>query len=117
MSNELESERTEEIKRERKARILLENLGDEFAKGITEYEQKARSLKHRHDEALFFRERPDQLILHISESWLDERMQMKAAAPCGTADRSTIVEKLSMEIESFIQSKQAVRFRNVDGNI
>lgn len=104
----------EEIKRERKARILLENLCDEFAKGITEYEQKARSLKLRPDEGLFFRERPDQLILHISESWLDERMQMEAAAPCGTANKSTIVEKLSMEIESFLQSKQAVRYRNVD---
>ncbi|KAK1376734.1 hypothetical protein POM88_032927 [Heracleum sosnowskyi] len=123
VSNELESERTlrkhsesllrklarelaevksslsnseEEIKREREARILLENLCDEFAKGITEYEHKARSLKHRPDE--------------------DERMQMKAAAPCGTSDNSAIItEKLSIEIESFLQSKQAVRFRNVDG--
>ncbi|KAK1376682.1 Intracellular protein transporter USO1-like protein [Heracleum sosnowskyi] len=143
VSNELESERTlrkhsesllrklarelaevksslsnseEEIKREREARILLENLCDEFAKGITEYEQKARSLKHRPDEGFFFREHPNQLILHISESWLDERMQMKAAAPCGTSDNSAIItEKLSIEIESFLQSKQAVRFRNVDG--
>ncbi|XP_074333458.1 uncharacterized protein LOC141671192 isoform X2 [Apium graveolens] len=103
----------EEIKRERKARILLENLCDEFAIGITEYEQKARSLKHRPDKGVFCRERPEQLILHISESWLDERMQMKVAAtPCA---KSTIVEKLSMEIESFLQSKQAVRFKNVNG--
>lgn len=106
----------EETKRERKAWILLENLCDEFAKGITEYEQKVRSLKHSPDEGLSFRERPEQLILHISESWLDERMQMKLAeAPCGTSNKSTIVEKLSMEIESFLQSKQAVRFKNVNG--
>lgn len=106
----------EEIKREREARILLENLCDEFAKGITEYDQKARSLRHMPDEGLFFREHPEQLILHISESWLDERMQMKlAAARGGTASKSTIVEKLSMEIESFLQSKQAVHSKNVHG--
>lgn len=106
----------EEIKRERKARILLENLCDEFAKGITDYEQKVRFLKHRPDEGLIPRECPDLLILHISESWLDERMQMKlAAAPCAPADKSTIVDKLSLEIESFLQAKQPVLSRNVDG--
>lgn len=104
-----------ELDRERKSRILLENLCDEFSKGIRDYEQELWSLKHKPDKELIMRESPERLILHISEAWLDERMQMKAAeARCDHAERNTIVEKLSFEIETFLQAKQPALLGNTD---
>ncbi|CBI40463.3 unnamed protein product, partial [Vitis vinifera] len=97
-----------ELEREKKARILLEDLCDEFAKGIREYEQEVRSLKHKPEKDRVARENSDRLVLHISEAWLDERMQMKLAeARCDVAEKNTIVDKLSFEIETFLRAKQS----------
>ncbi|KAM7508601.1 hypothetical protein LguiA_019054 [Lonicera macranthoides] len=99
-----------ELERERKARILLENLCDEFAKGIRDYEQEVRMMKQKPDKERVIKEQPERLILHISEAWLDERMQMKLAD--GRSDpneKNTIVDKLSSEIETFLQAKQSKR--------
>ncbi|KAK9279418.1 hypothetical protein L1049_013097 [Liquidambar formosana] len=105
-----------ELERERKARILLEDLCDEFAEGIRDYEQEVRYLKHKPDKDRIGRENPDRLVLHISEAWLDERMQMKLAeARNDLAEKSTIVDKLSFEIETFLQAKQSVSSR-INGN-
>lgn len=95
--------------RERKARSLLEDLCDEFAKGIRDYEQEVRHLKHKPDKDLLSRESPDRLILHLSEAWLDERMQMKQDDAKGS-----IVDKLSIEIETFLQAKVAKQPLNSD---
>ncbi|XP_057980501.1 uncharacterized protein At5g41620-like isoform X2 [Malania oleifera] len=98
-----------EFERERRARILLEDLCDEFAKGIRDYEQKVRSLKHKPEKDRAGKENPDRLVLHISEAWLDERMQMKLTeARSDTAEKKSIVDKLSFEIETFLRAKESV---------
>ncbi|KAI6702553.1 hypothetical protein NL676_011689 [Syzygium grande] len=97
-----------ELEREKKARILLENLCDEFAKGIRDYEQVVRSLKHGPIKESIVRESLDRLILHISEAWLDERMQMKLAeSHDDVTGKDTVVDKLSSDIESFLQTKRS----------
>ncbi|KAK6285741.1 hypothetical protein POUND7_011920 [Theobroma cacao] len=101
-----------ELERERKARILLENLCDEFARGIREYEQEVRFLKHKHEIDQVDGENPERLILHISEAWLDERMQMKLAeGQTDPAEKNTIVDKLSLDIESFLEAKRSTGSR------
>ncbi|GMI75922.1 hypothetical protein HRI_001261500 [Hibiscus trionum] len=88
-----------ELERERKTRILLENLCDEFARGV-------QCLKHKH--VVDHGEGPERLILHISEAWLDERMQMKPAG------RNTIVDKLSLDIQTFLQAKRGIGLRKCE---
>ncbi|KAL5572035.1 hypothetical protein UlMin_021632 [Ulmus minor] len=98
-----------ELERESKARILLENLCDEFAKGIRDYEQEFRSLKHKTKEDLSEMDDPDSFIIHISEAWLDERMQMKLAeSDNNIVEECTIVDKLGFDIATFLQAKRAV---------
>ncbi|KAK6918280.1 hypothetical protein RJ641_016702 [Dillenia turbinata] len=96
-----------ELERERKARILLEDLCDEFAIGISDYEQEVRSLKHKSKQEHSIREDPDRLVLHISEAWLDERVQMKLAEARGDLnEENTAVDKLQNEIETFLRNRQ-----------
>ncbi|KAJ8748528.1 hypothetical protein K2173_003427 [Erythroxylum novogranatense] len=97
-----------DLERERKARILLESLCDEFAKGVREYEQELRLLNYNHDKEPVGREKPDRLVLHISEAWLDERMQMKiTGAQNDLSGKNTVVEKLSPDIKSFLQARHS----------
>ncbi|KAI4338382.1 hypothetical protein MLD38_023448 [Melastoma candidum] len=97
----------QELERERKARILLESLCDEFAKGIRDYEQVVRSLTNKPVKQNIGRECLDRLILHISEAWLDERLQMKLTEAKGdSSGKSSIVDKLNSDIETFLQAKQ-----------
>ncbi|XP_068667133.1 uncharacterized protein At5g41620-like [Aristolochia californica] len=105
------SKALKELERERRAHSLLEELCDEFAKGVGDYEQEVRALKHRsekdHDK------RDERLILHISEAWLDEREQMKLAeARSDLAEADTVVDRLRSEIEAFIQAKQNSSSKN-----
>ncbi|KAK7406074.1 hypothetical protein VNO78_07691 [Psophocarpus tetragonolobus] len=98
-----------ELDHERTRRKLLEDLCDEFARGINEYEREVHTLKYKSDKDWIQRADQDRLILHISESWLDERMQMQLeAAQNGFMDKS-IVDKLSLEIETFLKAKQNSR--------
>ncbi|CAK9165826.1 unnamed protein product [Ilex paraguariensis] len=109
------SKALKELERERKARILLEDLCDEFAKGVSDYEQEVRFLKHKPQKDRLVWEHPDRLILHISETWLDERMQMKLAeAQCNVAEKNTIVDNLSFEIKTFLRAKQSIGFKTND---
>ncbi|GMI66799.1 hypothetical protein like AT5G41620 [Hibiscus trionum] len=104
-----------ELERERKARILLENLCDEFARGVREYEQELRFLKHKHEIDHVDGENPERLILHISEAWLDERMQMKLAeGQTDYAEKNSIVDKLSLDIETFLEAKRSTGSRESD---
>ncbi|KHG24958.1 hypothetical protein F383_05100 [Gossypium arboreum] len=104
-----------ELERERKARILLENLCDEFARGIREYEQELRFLKHKYEIDHIDGENPERLILHISEAWLDERMQMKLAeGRTDLAEKNSIVDKLSLDIETFLEAKRSTGSRKSD---
>ncbi|KAA8520708.1 hypothetical protein F0562_015020 [Nyssa sinensis] len=104
-----------ELEREKKARILLEDLCDEFAKGIRDYEQELRSLKYNSGKDRVGKENPDRLVLHISEAWLDERMQMKLAeSESYLAENNTIVNKLNFEIETFLCAMGSVCRNNDD---
>ncbi|CAK7335650.1 unnamed protein product [Dovyalis caffra] len=96
-----------EMERERKSRQLLEDLCDEFAKGIKDYEQEVHALNQKSDRDWVGRADGDCLILHISESWLDERMQMRLEeAQHGFAENNSIVDKLGFEIETFLKTKR-----------
>ncbi|KAL9245392.1 hypothetical protein vseg_019053 [Gypsophila vaccaria] len=98
-----------ELERERHARTVLEELCDEFAMGIRDYEQELRFLKYRNDKEQVPREHVlDNLILHISEAWLDERVQMKLAENNGKdkGEMNTVVDKLRPEIETFLKAQQ-----------
>lgn len=99
-----------DLEQERARRKLLEDLCDEFARGINEYEQEVHTLKQKSEKDWVQRADHDRLVLHISESWLDERMQMQLeAAQNGFMDKNSIVDKLSLEIETFIKAKQNSR--------
>ncbi|KAG8391900.1 hypothetical protein BUALT_Bualt01G0235100 [Buddleja alternifolia] len=95
-----------ELERERKARILLEDLCDEFAKGIRDYEQELRFIKQQCRSDQIGKESDDRLLLHISEAWLDERMQMKLADH-DVSDEQTVLNKLCFEIEAFLRAKRS----------
>ncbi|XWS48852.1 hypothetical protein CRYUN_Cryun13aG0112300 [Craigia yunnanensis] len=96
-----------DLERERKSRKLLEDLCDEFARGIKSYEQKVHALRQKSDEDWAGASDDDGLILHISESWLDERMQMKLEeAQSDFAEQNPIIDKLGFEIETFLQAKR-----------
>ncbi|XP_024996931.1 uncharacterized protein At5g41620 [Cynara cardunculus var. scolymus] len=92
------------LMRERKARILLESLCDEFANGIRDYEQKVRFLQQNRGkkDQLVSENEPDRLILHVSEAWLDERVQMK----CDFSEKTSISDNLCCEIETFLEAKK-----------
>ncbi|KAK3024496.1 hypothetical protein RJ639_043813 [Escallonia herrerae] len=105
-----------ELKGERKAQILLENFCDELAKGIRDYEQELRLIKHKTEKDLVVNEHSDQLILHISEAWLDERLQMKLAeGRADLAENNSAVDKLSSEIQRFLHARQSDGTRNNGG--
>ncbi|WCJ26423.1 hypothetical protein M5689_008239 [Euphorbia peplus] len=104
-----------EAEKERKSRKLLEDLCDEFAKGIKDYEEEMHALKPKSEKDWAGKADDDRLILHISESWLDERMQMRVeeAQHC-FADNSSIVDKLGFEIETFLKAKRMASSKVAD---
>ncbi|XP_047169225.1 uncharacterized protein At5g41620-like [Vigna umbellata] len=105
-----------DLEKERKTRILLENLCDDFAKGIRDYEYEVRSLVHDNSEqgqAQVKGSSLDRLILNLSDAWLDERKQMKlvqAGRDLPELD-SSIVDKLGVDIETFLHAKRSVNLR------
>lgn len=94
-----------DLEKERKSRKLLEGLCDEFAWEIRDYEQEVHALKQKSEKPVTGGAERDRLILHLSESWLDERIQMKLDAQSGLGENKSIVDKLSAEIETYLQSK------------
>ncbi|KAF5734216.1 hypothetical protein HS088_TW16G00661 [Tripterygium wilfordii] len=104
--------------RERKARKLLEDLCDEFAKGIQDYEMEVHALKQKFDNDWDGRTDVDRLILHISESWLDARTQIQVdEAQHGFSEDNSIMEKLGVEIETFLRAKRMSNLKSADKNL
>ncbi|OIT07392.1 PREDICTED: uncharacterized protein At5g41620-like [Nicotiana attenuata] len=102
-----------ELEREREARIMLEELCDEFATGTKEYEQEVRFLKSKLKKDHTLTEEKDGLIIHICEAWLDERMQMKQAqSRHGLAEKKTTVDKLRSEIQTFLKARHSSDYTN-----
>jgi hypothetical protein len=94
-----------DLDKEKRVNSLLEDLCDEFAKGIRYYEEEVRLLKQGND----YKDHDhkfDRLILHVAEAWLDERMQMQMAEASGDlVEKSAIVERLSGEFKSFLHMR------------
>ncbi|KAF2297620.1 hypothetical protein GH714_000276 [Hevea brasiliensis] len=112
------SNAVKEMEKERKSRKLLEDLCDQFAKGIKDYEQEMHVLKPKSDKDWVGRADGDHLILLISESWLDERMQMRLEeAQHGFAENNSIVEKLGFEIETFLKAKWIANSKITDNKL
>ncbi|WVZ80086.1 hypothetical protein U9M48_027592 [Paspalum notatum var. saurae] len=89
------------LEKEKKTTCLLEDLCNEFAKGIRNYEEEVRVLKQKHVKE--YEHKFDKSVVHISEAWLDERMQMqKADIRENLSGKTSITERLSSEIESFL---------------
>ncbi|MBA0610963.1 hypothetical protein Godav_011690 [Gossypium davidsonii] len=96
-----------DLEREKKSRKLLEDLCDEFARGIKSYEREVHGLRQKSDEDWDGAADCDRMILHISESWLDERMQIKPEeAQSGFHEQKSMIDKLGFEIETFLQAKR-----------
>lgn len=100
-----------EMENSKRSHDLLEDLCDEFALGIRGYEKELHSLRQKSDKDWSERADHDQLILHLSETWLDERMQMKLQS----GETMSTAEKLSSEIEAFLQAKR-ISGTNISGN-
>lgn len=102
------SECVKEVERGNKSKKMVEILCDEFAKGIKSYEEEFHGLRHKNGAG---REERDQMVLHIAESWLDERMQMRLEG--GGED---VLDKLGVEIETFLQAKRRSSLESVPFN-
>ncbi|CAA0812120.1 Uncharacterized protein SHERM_12936 [Striga hermonthica] len=94
---------SKELEDEKSTRGVLESLCDEFAFGIRDYEKELHALRQKTDGDWVERADRDQLILHVSESWLDERMQAEMQTG---GDFKSVVEKLRPEIETFLNAKK-----------
>ncbi|KAK4769118.1 hypothetical protein SAY86_027268 [Trapa natans] len=101
-----------DLENENRLRKLLEDLCDEFAIGIRDYEHDVCALKKKDHKKWGQESNCDRIILHVADSWLDERMQMKLEeAESGIRERGSIVEKLSFELETFLQAKKKAALR------
>ncbi|KAJ1278863.1 hypothetical protein BS78_04G111700 [Paspalum vaginatum] len=99
-----------DLEKEKKGNRLLEDLCDQFAIGIRSYEEELRVVKQRNVKN--FELNFDKSVLHISEVWLDERMQMQNDINGELACQTTITERLSSEIQAFLLSKRTGSCRN-----
>uniref|UniRef100_J3MEJ5 Intracellular protein transport protein USO1-like n=1 Tax=Oryza brachyantha TaxID=4533 RepID=J3MEJ5_ORYBR len=95
-----------DLEKQKKTTHLLENLCDEFALGIRNYEEEVRVLKQKHVKQ--YEHKFDKSVVHISEAWLDERMQMQNADPReALAERISITERLNSEIQTFLNASRS----------
>ncbi|CAA0842541.1 Uncharacterized protein SHERM_08403 [Striga hermonthica] len=105
-----------ELEREKRARALLEDLCDEFAKGIRNYEREVRLVKQNSGDQILHEGQNDRFILHISEAWLDERAQSKLEDDREKfSEKQSPLDKLCPEIEAFLREKKIGR-KNLETN-
>ncbi|KAL9230978.1 hypothetical protein vseg_006258 [Gypsophila vaccaria] len=98
-----------ESEKEKKSSAILEELCDEFAKGIREFAREVHAAKQKPDKDWTGVTDRESLILHMSESWLDERTQIKDRGTQGIiAQRQPATDKLRYEIKTFLATRQAV---------
>ncbi|KAG0514481.1 hypothetical protein BDA96_10G195400 [Sorghum bicolor] len=101
------------LEKEKKTTCLLEDLCDEFAKGIRNYEEEVRLLKQKHVKE--YEHKFDKSVVHISEAWLDERMQMhKTNMRADLSGKTSITERLSSEIEGFLHHAKGLGYTKND---
>ncbi|KAJ3692188.1 hypothetical protein LUZ60_012538 [Juncus effusus] len=99
-----------DLEKEKRVNSLLEDLCDEFARGIRDFEEEIRVLKQGFNNVnnnKDYGHKFDRAILHIAEAWLDERMQMQLAEKRGDLiQKNAIFERISGEIKSFLHEKE-----------
>ncbi|KAH9604209.1 hypothetical protein KSS87_009947 [Heliosperma pusillum] len=97
-----------EHEKEKQSSEVLEELCDRFAIGIREYARHVQTAKQKSDVEWTGLIDHDNLVLQMSESWLDQRAQMK--------DRETqqpsVVDRLRHEIETFLVSDTTLNNRD-----
>ena len=100
-----------DLEKEKKTNGLLEDLCDQFALGVRNYEDEVSMLKQRHVN--IYEHKFDKSVLHISEAWLDERMQMQNINfHEDLLQKPTVTERLSSEIEAFLLAKTSASSKN-----
>ncbi|KAF2535420.1 hypothetical protein F2Q68_00019485 [Brassica cretica] len=98
----------DEMERGSKSKKMLERLCDEFARGIKSYEREVHGLKQKMDKSWEGWGEEDQMVLCIAETWLDERIQ--------SGEEGSVLEKLKLEIEAFLESKQKLSGNEISKN-
>ncbi|VVB09525.1 unnamed protein product [Arabis nemorensis] len=113
------SKSVKELEKGNKSMTTMEILCDEFAKGIKSYEEEIRGLKQKNlDKDWASQAKGDQMVLHIAESWLDERLQMRLQGEDTlNGNNSSVLDKLEVEIETFIQAKRNENPRNLRSSL
>ncbi|EPS67576.1 hypothetical protein M569_07200 [Genlisea aurea] len=90
---------TREGEAERRSRILLEKLCDEFASGIRDYGTAMMQKPKEGKKRWIGISESDRSILQFAESWLDRNQN-------NTSRKTAIVEKQSSAIEAFLEGKR-----------
>lgn len=91
---------------ERKERVVVENLCDEFAKAVKDYEDKLRRNGNKSPVS-------DKVVVQIAEMWNDQRLQMKLEED----DKEDLVSrKLDFDIETFLRAKEKRRSHSSNGS-
>ncbi|KAK3152674.1 hypothetical protein QOZ80_2BG0162020 [Eleusine coracana subsp. coracana] len=81
-----------ELEKEKQANHILEELCDQFAMGIRNYEDEVRVVKQR--QVKNYELNFDKSVLHIAETWIDGRVQMQNIdAKEGPAQKAMITER------------------------
>ncbi|EOA26994.1 hypothetical protein CARUB_v10023089mg [Capsella rubella] len=90
------SKALKDLEKERQERVVVENLCDEFAKAVKDYEDKARRVGNKSPMS-------DKVIVQIAEVWNDQRLQMK-------------LEEDDKGIETFLRRKEKSRSHSSKGS-
>ncbi|KAK9716638.1 hypothetical protein RND81_06G247300 [Saponaria officinalis] len=99
-----------DYEKEKQSVDVLEELCDKFAVGIREYARQVHTAKQKSDVDWTGMTDHDNMILHMSELWLDERSQVNDRE----TGRQPAVDKLKHEIETFLASEKLVSGKNKD---
>lgn len=96
-----------ELDKERKARQLMEDVCDELAREIGEDKAEVEELKREHARAQEEMEE-ERRTLQMTEAWREERVQMKLSeAKYELEERCVALDKLKLELELYLSSRQA----------
>ncbi|XP_010506623.1 PREDICTED: uncharacterized protein At5g41620-like [Camelina sativa] len=85
-----------DLEKERQERVLVENLCDEFAKAVKDYEDKVRRIGNKSPVS-------DKVIVQIAEVWNDQRLQMK-------------LEEDDKYVETYMRPKEKSRSHSSKGS-
>lgn len=106
---------TKELETEKRAREIMEQICDELARGIGEDKAKVEALKR---ESAMVREEveKEREMLHLADTLREERVQMKLCeAKYQFEEKNAAVDKLKLELETFLKTKKSKGNKNRSG--